>query len=117
MQLVALRINLFIVRVAVVRHIRVSDLVRARMVSHIAWQWLLFDRSGERTTGAQRNDEARQMHGICSIGLNCKSPTIPTTKKEPGNCRYLIPRPALVCLSTPRSLHGSIPSDPRSMYQ
>jgi hypothetical protein len=53
-----LRIDLLIVWIAVVRRVRVHNLVRTCVVSQIACQWLLFDGRRQRTAGAQRNDEA-----------------------------------------------------------
>lgn len=70
MQFVALCINLLVIWVAVVRRVRVHDLVRACVMSQIAWQWLLFHGRGQRTAGAQRNDEARQMHNGPSIEID-----------------------------------------------
>ena len=57
MQLLALRIHFLVVRITVIRCIWVHHLVRASMVSHTAWQRLLFDRRSQRTGGAQRDEE------------------------------------------------------------
>lgn len=72
MQPVALRINLLVIWIAVVRRVGIHDLVWACVVSQIAWQWLLFDGRSQRTAGAQCNDEARQMHVLLSVQVNCR---------------------------------------------
>lgn len=90
MQLVALRIDLLVIWVTVVRRVWVHDPVRTCVVSRIAWQWLLFDRRGQRTAGAQRNDEARQMHDGPSVGINCRDADrggqLLLFDCTPGNC-------------------------------